>query len=65
MPQATGGTGATSAFNNQVVTLISETTSVIPQVEVTYVSSSEGSGGETVTKNNYIRISNSNINFEC
>ena len=49
MPQATGGTGATSAFNNQVVTLISETTSVIPQVEVTYVSSSEGSGGETVT----------------
>ena len=49
MSQATGGTGATSAFNNQVVTLISETTSVIPQVEVTYVSSSEGSGGETVT----------------
>ena len=49
MSQATGGTGATSAFNNQVVTLISETTSVIPQVEVTYVSSSEGSGGTQVT----------------
>ena len=49
MSQATGGTGATSAFNSQVVTLLSQTTSVIPQVEVTYVSSSEGSGGETVT----------------
>ena len=49
MPQATGGTGATSAFNNQVVTLLSQTTSVVPQVEVTYVSSSEGSGGTQVT----------------
>ena len=42
MSQATGGTGATSAFNNQVVTLISETTSVVPQVEVTYGSSGNG-----------------------
>ena len=49
MSQATGGTGGTSAFNNQVVTLVSQTTSVIPQVEVTYVSSSEGSGGTQVT----------------
>ena len=49
MSQATGGTGGTSAFNNQVVTLVSQTTSVIPQVEVTYVSASEGSGGTQVT----------------
>ena len=49
MSQATGGTGATSAFNNQVVTLVSQTTSVIPQVEVTYTSSSEGSGGTVIT----------------
>jgi len=49
MSQATGGTGATSAFNNQVVTLLSQTTSVVPQVQVTYVSSSEGSGGTQVT----------------
>ena len=49
MARATGGTGATSAFNNQVVTLVSETTSVVPQVEVTYISSSEGSGGTPVT----------------
>lgn len=49
MAQATGGTGGTSAFNNQVVTLVSQTTSVIPQVEVTYVSASEGSGGTQVT----------------
>ena len=49
MSQATGGTGGTSAFNNQVVTLVSQTTSVIPQVEVTYISSSEGSGGTQVT----------------
>ena len=56
MSQATGGTGATSAFNNQVVTLISETTSVIPQVEVTYVSSSEGSGGTQVTTRTTISV---------
>ena len=49
MSQATGGTGGTSAFNNQVVTLVSQTTSVVPQVEVTYVSASEGSGGTQVT----------------
>ena len=49
MSQATGGTGGTSAFNNQVVTLVSQTTSVVPQVEVTYVSASEGSGGTQIT----------------
>ena len=50
MSQATGGTGGTSAFNNQVVTLVSQTThDGAPQVEVTYISSSEGSGGTQVT----------------
>ena len=50
MSQATGGTGGTSAFNNQVATLVSQTThSGAPQVEVTYVSASEGSGGTQVT----------------
>jgi hypothetical protein len=49
MASATNGTGAESAYNNQVVTLIQQDTSTTSRVEVSYKSSTEGSGGTVVT----------------
>ena len=49
MASAKNGTGAESAYNNQVVTLISSNTSTTPRVEVSYKSSTEGTGGTIVT----------------
>ena len=51
MTQATGGNGGQSAYNNQVVTLISSSTDgVNPSIEVTYTSSSQGGGTQVTTR---------------
>ena len=45
-----GGNGGTSRYRSDVATLTEEsTTGVTPEVQITYTSSTEGSGGSDVT----------------
>lgn len=61
MGRASGGGGGTSAYNNQIATLVSgtvNTSGVDPFIEVTYTSATQ-SGGTSVTTNTTISGANS------